>query len=230
MDPDAGPGRRLVAAVVAGLGVALLTAGLLTWTEPVEAGPPGSAFASEPPTSGPGSSVPEPSFGGLLPPPTFPPDRVATRVIIPALRIDLPVVLQPDSDGYPWCDVAMYLRTFGQPGSGRATYLYAHARAGMFLKLLAQSRISDGAKMLGMLVEVYTNDERHFIYQISQVLRHSTSLEAALAAGESLWLQTSEGPTGTVPKLQVVATLLSEEAADPDEAHPDARPRECRTV
>ena len=64
--------------------------------------------------------------------------EVATRVVVPALSIDLPVI--KGNDGYPCCNVAMYLHTansaakdaFGQPGEGRATYLYAHARDGMF--------------------------------------------------------------------------------------------------
>ena len=44
------------------------------------------------------------------------PDRVATRVRIAALDIDLPVVKGPS--GYPYCNVAMYLTDLHQPGQG----------------------------------------------------------------------------------------------------------------
>ena len=44
---------------------------------------------------------------------------------------------------YPLCDAAQYFRAdaLGQPGQGRATYLYAHARTGMFLPLLTASKV-----------------------------------------------------------------------------------------
>ena len=65
------------------------------------------------------------------PSPTIPADRVATRIRIAALGIDLPIVKpQKDPTAYPYCNVAMYLPVLGQPGEGHATYLYAHAREG----------------------------------------------------------------------------------------------------
>ncbi len=123
----------------------------------------------------------------------------------------------------------MYIRELGQPGEGRAIYLYAHAREGMFLPLLRQSEVRDGAGMLGMVVQVWTNDEQLFLYAITEVRRHQTDLDEALNADhEQLWLQTSEGPRGTVPKLQVVAEPLSSgPAPDPEDAHPSAAPVEC---
>ena len=152
--------------------------------------------------------------------------RVATRVVIPALRIDLPVIEGPD--GYPPCDVAMYLKELGQPGEGRATYLYAHARRGMMLPLLEQSKVNDGRAMLGMLVQVYTSDDQLYLYEISEVRRHQRTLDRPLAAtSEELWLQTSEGPNASYPKLQVVAKPLSVGPADPAEAQPKAEPRAC---
>ena len=56
------------------------------------------------------------------------------------------------------------------------TYLYAHARDGMFLPLLLQSRIDNGSAMLGMLVQVYTSDDQLFLYEITRVLRHQSEL------------------------------------------------------
>jgi hypothetical protein len=155
--------------------------------------------------------------------------RTATRVVIPALDIDLPVVRPPGgSTTYPLCNVAMYIQTLSQPGYGGATYLYAHARVGMFLPLLDQSKINNGKGMIGMLVQVYTSDNQYFIYQISEVRRHQLTLADAIAAkDQELWLQTSEGPRGTPGKLQVIATPLSNGPADPKDAHPTPHPVVC---
>ena len=228
---------RLVPAVLTALGAALVTAGLVSWTDPSTAGPVGSASpivsATPLPSPTPPSvtlpPIPSPSAASPAPTASVAADRVATRVAVPALRIDLPVILPEDPTGYPQCDVAMYIRELGQPGQGRAVYLYAHAREGMFLPLLEQSEIRDGEGMLGMLVQVWTSDEQLFIYEITEVRRHQTNLDDAVDADEEqLWLQTSEGPRGTVPKLQVVAEPVSSgPAPDPAAAHPTARPVDC---
>jgi hypothetical protein len=170
-----------------------------------------------------------PDGSGVLPGSSFPPDRVATRVVIKRLDIDLPVMLQTSEYGeYPLCDVALYLKVLGQPGQGRATYIYAHAQEGMFLPLLEESKRNDGERMLGMAVEVYTSDDWRFVYTITEVRRHTLDLDDAMAADtERLWLQTSEGPRGHIPKLQVIGDFLSAEKADPKAAHPEAHPRIC---
>jgi hypothetical protein len=158
----------------------------------------------------------------------MPAGRVAKRVVVSALGIDLPIVKPASDSDYPLCDVAMYIQELGQPGSGRATYLYAHARAGMFLPLLEGSQVDDGAAMLGMIVEVYTSDDQLFLYEISEVRRHQLDLNDAVSAStEQLWLQTSEGPKGTRPKTQVVARFLSTGPAEHDAAHPAASPKVC---
>jgi hypothetical protein len=161
--------------------------------------------------------------GGIAAGPTT---RVATRVVVEALGIDLPVMRQRTS--YPPCNVAMYLTTLKQPGQGGATYLYAHARSGMFLPLLERSRVNDGASLIGLRVEVYTGDNRRFVYRIDEVRRHATDLRwVQRRRGEALWLQTSEGPRGTIPKLQVGAALLSSGPATHAAAHPVPRPVNC---
>jgi hypothetical protein len=165
----------------------------------------------------------------VAPTPTFPSDRVATRVVVPALAIDLPVILQTAADGaFPLCDVALYEPQLGQPGQGRATYIYAHARVGMFLPLLTASLVDDGHAMLGDVVEVYTSDGYLFTYAIAEVDRHIIDMNDAFAAHtEEVFLQTSEGPHGTVPKLQVLATFTSSRVTDSASAHPTAHPRVC---
>lgn len=221
---------RLVPALLLALGLALLGNGLLAYTTAVEPQPVAQALESYAPlpTLPPGITLPGGDGGPLEP--SFPPDRVATRVVISKLRIDLPVIAQPpDSGTFPLCDVALYFTDLGQPGSGRATYIYAHAREGMFLPLLISSQDNNGRKMLGDVVEVYTSDNWHFLYEISQVRRHVRDLVAAYAdTVGNLWLQTSEGPTAAYPKLQIVAKFLSAEPANPNDAHPAARPRQCQ--
>jgi hypothetical protein len=224
---------RVIPALLTAFGVTLLAGGLLSYTAGVTADP----LASPTPTivSAPASSTPLITFPPLpsadLPTasPSIPADRVATRVRIAALQVDLAVVKPPgDPSTYPLCNVAMYVQELGQPGGGRATYLYAHARDGMFLPLLEASLVDDGKQMLGMVVEVWTSDDQRFLYVISDVRRHQTDLSAATATTtEELWLQTSEGPKGTIGKLQVIAQPLSQEAADPAEAHPLPKPVVC---
>ena len=127
----------------------------------------------------------------------------------------------------------MYLddARLGQPGEGRATYLYAHARTGMFLPLLNASKVSNGQKMRGMIVEVWTSDDQRFLYVITKVKRH-VAFDGAVAPAiavttEQLWLQTSEG-VGTQPKLQLIAEPLSQEASNAVDAHPAPKPVNCR--
>lgn len=160
---------------------------------------------------------------------------VATRVVLPALGIDLPVVsgdlkVPGNPPRYPLCDVAQYLTSFGQPGEGGTTYLYAHARRGMFLPLLLGSLREDGAGMVGALVEVHTTGSTLYVYQISEVKRHATDLSLARDAKpgeERLVLQTSEGPSGTVTKLQVAARLVESRASAESTNAPWPRPRVC---
>jgi len=165
----------------------------------------------------------------LAPSPTFPTGRVATRIVISRLAIDLPIMLQTAKYGtFPLCDVALYLPELGQPGEGRATYIYAHARTGMFLPLLSSSLINDGQGMTGDVVRIYTSDGFLFTYKIVEVDRHVLDLNDAYAANtEEVFLQTSEGPHGTVPKLQVVASFVSAVTTDAKSAHPVAHPRIC---
>jgi sortase (surface protein transpeptidase) len=218
---------RLLAAVLTALGVAFVTAGLITLSGPVEADPgassaPTGVIASPSPLSS-ASPTGDPS-------PTVPAERVATRVRVAALGIDLPVIAQPDPTVVP-CGVAMYLGEMSQPGADRATYLYAHAQRGMFLPILDASKVNNGFKMLGMIVEVYTSDDMLFLYEVTKVVRHvpfDTGLDEALAATtDQVWLQTSEGIGTKFPKLQIMGEPLSNGPADPAKAHPSAKPRPC---
>ena len=229
---------RLLPAALTAAGVTLIAAGLLNYSGSVAAEP----TASAPPTiisADPGRSLPVPSLPPIdassapsLPVPSADPDRVATRVVVEALGIDLPVVrARGGATAYPQCDVAMYIQELAQPGSGRATYLYAHARDGMFGPIYERAILkkSGGPKsMVGMIVQVYTSDDFVHEYAVSEVRLHQLTLDDAIrATSEELWLQTSEGPKGTPGKTQLLAKPLIVLPADHVEAHPKAKPVDC---
>jgi hypothetical protein len=238
-------GGRFLPAALTAAGVTLLGAGLLTYGVPAQATAPSPpAFVSAAPAASP----------SLLPFPTLPPlptpgassgasaspsaARVVTRVVVPALGIDLPVVRPPsDPTAFPYCNVAEEFFTgMSRPGLAGTTYVFAHARTGMFLPLLLQSRIDNGSAMLGMLVEVYTSDDQLFLYEITQVLRHQSAAGFNLLLNqqeEQLALQTSEGPKQGVPGytglvLIVLAQPLSSGPADHAAAHPTPQPVVCQ--
>jgi len=225
---------RLLPALLAAAGVSLVAAGLLSYTAPVDATPsasdtPVSALPTPTPTQlltfpPLGSPSPSPSAGASTEP------VFASRVVVPALDIDLPVIRQPGGvNAFPPCNVAMYLEQLHQPGQPGPTYLYAHARTGMFLPILLASRVNNGKRMLGMIVQVYTTDDQLYLYQVVEVRRHITTLDGALAyKPESLWLQTSEGPVGTIEKTQLIALPLGHGPADQAEANPKPQPVFCR--
>jgi sortase family protein len=228
---------RVLPAVLTAFGVTILSAGLLTYTVPVPAASddPGASPSAHP--SGAVVATPTPLI--TLPPigtpeptvtpsaqPTLPPKgRVATRVRIRDLGIDLAIV--KGNTGYPFCNVAMYLPQLSQPGFNKATYLYAHAREGMFLPLLKTKSFDQR----GLVVEVWTSDDWLYKYKITQVRRDqpfSTGLnDPAKAKSEQLWLQTSQGPGRQYGYTQVIAKPIGARPTDHDASHPTPRPVDC---
>jgi len=231
---------RLLPAVLTAAGVALLAAGLLSYTGSAVAADPAASAAPTEIAIDPSASLALPTLpppgasASGLPSASPNPNRVATRVVIEALGIDLPVVKpRGGSSTYPLCNVAMYLvdPRLGQPGDAKASYLYAHARDGMFGPIYERAikKEHGGPKsMIGMIVQVYTNDDVLHEYQITKVLLHQLSLDKPLAAThDQLWLQTSEGPKGTPGKTQLVAEPLLTLPADHATAHPTPHPVVC---
>lgn len=227
---------RVLPALLTAFGVTILSAGLLTYTVPVPAAsapPPGASVdpsVAVVPTPPPLITLPPIGTPKPTPTPeptaTLPPKgRVATRVRVRELGIDLAVV--KGNTGYPYCNVAMYLPQLSQPGFGKATYLYAHAREGMFLPLLR----TKGFEQRGKIVEVFTSDDWLYRYKITKVRRdqpYQTGLDdPAKATTEQLWLQTSQGPDRTYGYTQVIAMPIDARPADHDAAHPKARPVDC---
>ncbi len=199
--------------------VARPTLPAVAWIQPSDE--PGLIGSFPLTTPAPSTALTAPAASAKLPT-----TRVATRVAVPGLSIDLPVMVQPTA--YPPCKVAMYLEALRQPGQGGATYLYGHAQAGSFLPLLNGSLVNDGAAMIGLTVQIWTGDNLLFTYRITEVRRHVTDLAGVYAwPGESAWLQTSEGRGAATPKLQVVATPVSKAASDYASAHPVPHPVTC---
>ncbi len=230
---------RILPAVLTAAGVALLAAGLLSYTGNAVAADPGASVAPSeiavdpsvglglptlPPPGASASALPSPSPGGTA---------VATRIVIEALGIDLPIVKPRPGNAYPYCNVAMYLSDprLGQPGGNKASYIYAHARDGMFGPIYdraIQKQHGGPSSLKGMIVQVYTNDDVLHEYQITKVLLHQLALTAPMTAThDQLWLQTSEGPKGTPGKTQVVAEPLLTLPADHATAHPTPHPVVC---
>jgi hypothetical protein len=240
---------RVVPALLTALGVVLITAGLLTYPDPTTAGTavvptpeiidePSASVATEPPESPSPSASLDPSVSPAASPEPTPKHsgrEIATRVVVPALDIDLPVIR--GNDGYPYCNVAMYLSSskkadkdvFGQPGEGRATYIYSHARDGMFGPIYNNAiRDRTPNKMLGMVIQVYTSWNRLYLYEVRSVRLHITKLDNAMSrAKEEIWLQTSEGPKGTPGKTQVIGRFLSVEDSTKKESQPKPKPVRC---
>jgi hypothetical protein len=125
----------------------------------------------------------------------------------------------------------MYIQQLHQPGQGGATYLYAHARDGMFGPIYELAIVKKRPNtMLGMLVEVYTSDDLLFSYQVVEVRLDQRNLnDAQNATTEELWLQTSEGKKGTPGKTQLKATPIGLPLpADHAAANPVPKPVNCK--
>jgi hypothetical protein len=217
----------LVPALLAGAGVFLVVAGLFYYLQPASA----DSLDATPAPSQSVAAYTLPPLASLSPSAgTSVSVAIATRVRVPALNIDEPVVASPPNEEFPLCNAAEYEVlndvTMAFPGLPQATYIYAHARtAGMFLPLLLQARVNDGAAMIGMYVEVYTADNQRHVYEITKVIRHvppdTSAFDAAIAAKtDELWLQTSEGTIHDPYKMQVVAEPVGVLAASAADAHP----------
>lgn len=194
------------------------------------------ATALPPVSPGPSTSPDAPPSPSTTPAAEAPSDELPTRIVVKGLDIDLPVVsgdldVPGNPPDYPLCDVAQYLTTYKYPARpGTTTWIYGHAREGMFLRLLEASEVKGGASLIGQTALVYTDAGRRFEYRITDVERHATDRSSARdvpADGGRLVLQTSEGPEGTVPKLQVVAELVDIKPSTLKESSPPAEPRGC---
>ncbi len=149
----------------------------------------------------------------------------ATKVTLPYLSINLPIVRAPS--GYPYCNVAMYLGTLNQPTEPGVTFIMAHARKGMFLPLLTQWQLNQGKNLIGKTVNVYTSNSKVSTYRITSVQTMLSIQSAVSITAEQLWLQTSTGPHGTAAKLVVKAQRISTTSTTYAASHPTAHIVHC---
>lgn len=169
----------------------------------VRSSPPPTASATvvatfpPPPTQPPLTQSPT-----AIPGPRAIPDGY--RVQVPRLRIDLPIkegdLVQDVEKGQTPEGAAFHLPGTAIPGDGSNTYLYAHARTGMFLSLWDAREgdeviivAPDGRTLAYVVREVHPRVPFH---DISWVFPSQT---------ERLTLQTSTGPNPQDPRFVVVA-------------------------
>jgi hypothetical protein len=150
----------------------------------------------------------------------------ATRVAITSLNINLPVMRGPS--GYPYCRVAMYQASVAQPREPGITFIYAHARTGMFLPILTAWKRTAGRSLIGKTVKVYTSDSRINYYRIVSVRKTTNPMAGVTTLSrERLWLQTSTGPNYTYPKLIVEAVRYAVVKTTYAASHPTPHPIRC---
>ncbi|TME27710.1 MAG: sortase [Chloroflexi bacterium] len=191
-------GRPYIALAGAALviaGIVVFAAGGQPRSDAVSTGPSSSVAAvagSTPPPSAPAAS------------PTLAPIADGYRVQVPRLGIDLPiaegdverdVVVQQTPENF-----AFHLPGTAVPGEGGNTYLYAHARRGMFLTLW-NARVGDE-------VFVSTPAGTALKYVVTEVHPRVSPDDTSWiqpSPTERLTLQTSTGPDRTDPRFVVVA-------------------------
>ncbi|MBI2773405.1 MAG: sortase [Chloroflexi bacterium] len=157
----------------------------------------------------PPSASPTPSAvvsGATVSPAVAAPVRIPDgyRVRVARLGIDLPIAegdvqrdidLQKTPEGY-----AFHLPGTSIPGRGSNTYLYAHARTGMFLALW-DARVGDDVTILGPDGAVL----RYVVTEVRPKVPASDVSVAQPTSDERLTLQTSTGPSPEDPRFVVIA-------------------------
>jgi hypothetical protein len=194
-------------ATVAGLASVVLGAALLFVTLSPPGSAPGPAALASPAASA-GTTAPAAAASaaatGVAAATPLPPIPFGYRVQIPRLAIDLAILegdIERDTVALQTPEnYAFHLPGTAIPGAGANSYLYAHARRGMFLSLW-------NAKV-GDIVWISTPDGRALRYVVSEVYPRVPPDDVSLAAAsppDRLTLQTSTGPNPGDPRFVVVA-------------------------
>lgn len=169
---------------------------------PAAQGPTAAPGQSGTSTPAPGTSVQGlPSTDGATPVPAES-GIVATRIQVPRLGIDLPVV-EGDGVDAPLHMAAHYPGT-AWPGGGSNIYLYAHARQQMFQSLWNAQ--------LGDLVYLDLVDGSERVYQVTKIEPDIAWNDLSVldpTPTEQLTLQTCTGTQDTDPRFLVIATPVS---------------------
>ena len=126
------------------------------------------------------------------------------RITIPRIHIDLPITegdLKRDiADQRTPENFAFHLPGTASPGQSGNTYLYAHARTGMFLTLW-NARVGDE-------VFVTSPDGQVFVYVVRDIFARVVPTDVSSTRPttmERLTLQTSTGPSAGDPRFVVFA-------------------------
>jgi LPXTG-site transpeptidase (sortase) family protein len=176
----------------------VLIAGVRPATSVAPSTPTAVAAVTASPTSSPAGLTVSPTAT-----PT-PPIPDGYRVKIPRLVIDLPItegdidrdtVRQETPNNF-----AFHLPRTALPGDRGNSYIYAHARVGMFLSLW-NARVGDE-------VVIVAPDRRELRYLVSEVHPRVPPTDVSWAgptSTERLTLQTSTGPNPDDPRFVVVA-------------------------
>lgn len=191
----------LIVAVLAVLAVVLLS-GRSPAADPSPAGSsPTAATQSAPAPTERATASPsvQPSAGSIVPSSApSPGTSVASRIRIPRLAIDLPII-EGDGIDAPLDSAAHYPGT-AWPGGGSNIYIYAHARRGLFIGLWD---VRQGDEVL-----LDTVDGRTVTYVVEEI-RPKTPWDAVELLEptdeERLTLQTSTSYTATAPRFVVIA-------------------------
>jgi sortase (surface protein transpeptidase) len=142
--------------------------------------------------------------------PTAKPITIAgSRIAVPRLGIDLPLELgeiarDVPREGYAGAtpeNVAFVFPSSRLPGEGGNTYIYAHARVGMFLSLW-------GAKLGDEVIIYRPDDGARRSYRVALIAPRVNPTDARWLdpnGEERLTLQTSTGPNPGDPRFIVVA-------------------------
>ena len=148
------------------------------------------------------SRPPTTEFPTATPGPRAIPDGY--RVQIPRLRIDLPIKegdIERDTVSQQTPEhAAFHLPRTAIPGQGSNTYLYAHARTGMFLTLWDAKE--------GDEVIIVAPDGKTLAYVVREVhprVPYNETSWVLPSPTERLTLQTSTGPNPQDPRFVVVA-------------------------
>ncbi len=168
------------------------------------AAPPSAvaAVTTSPPSSPTVNATLSPTVSPTATPvPAIPPGY---RIRIPRLAIDLPIQegdLERDTVRLETPDnFAFHLPGTAIPGDRGNSYIYAHARRGMFLALWSAR---DGDEVV-----IVTPDARELRYVVREVHPRVDPTDVSLAAPtstERLTLQTSTGPNPGDPRFVVIA-------------------------
>jgi LPXTG-site transpeptidase (sortase) family protein len=178
----------------------ILIVGNLRPASPASVLPPAVAGVTPLPspsqTGGPAASVPT-----ATPTPAIPDGY---RIKLARLAIDLPIVegdVQRDAVRQETPEnVALHLPGTAIPGDGSNTYIYAHARRGMFLSLWS-ARVGDEV----VIVTPSGGELRYVVSEVHPQVDPTDISWVARTVGERLTLQTSTGPNPSDPRFVVVA-------------------------